>query len=87
MLTEPREGFPRSSTFKLIAAQPAQMDLTTTFENGSAPLHTKAIYSMQGDDLTYCVAPPGQPRPAEFATQKGDECTLVVMKRAASVPK
>jgi uncharacterized protein (TIGR03067 family) len=84
MLTEPRAGSARSSTFKLIAARPAQIDLTTIFEDGSDPLYTKGIYSIQGDDLTYCIAPPGQPRPAELVTQKGDECTLVVLKRAAS---
>jgi len=85
MLTEPRAGSPRSSTYKLIAARPAQIDLTTNFEDGSAPLYTKAIYSIQGDDLTYCVAPPGQARPAALATGKGDECTLVVLKRVGLV--
>ena len=70
--------------------QPGSIDLTTV--NGdpsqlasvsvpSGPLHTKAIYKIQGDRLIYCVAPPGQPRPTGFVTKKGDGYTLVSLKR------
>jgi len=47
----------------------------------SPPLHTRAIYEIEADRLTYCVAPPGQRRPAEFVTKKGDGYTLVSLKR------
>ena len=81
MLTEPREALPRSSTFVFTAAQ--GMDLTTTFEGKAEHLHTLAIWRLEGDVLTYCVAEPGRPRPTEFATSKGDGRTLVVLKRLA----
>src|SRR6516165_585480 len=80
MLTEPREALPRSSTYTLTAARPALIDLTTVSPDNPT-LHTRGIYSLQGDVLTYCIAAPGRPRPAEFATAKGDGHTLVVLKR------
>ena len=43
-------------------------------------LHTKAIYKIEGHHMTYCVAAPGQPRPTEFMTKKGDGCTLVSLQ-------
>ena len=45
------------------------------------PLFTKAIYAIEGDRMTYCVAPPGKPRPSGFVTKKGDGYTLVSLKR------
>jgi hypothetical protein len=45
------------------------------------PLFTKAIYAIEGDRMTYCVAPPGKPRPSGFETKKGDGYTLVSLKR------
>ncbi len=47
------------------------------------PLFTKAIYAIEGDRMTYCVAPPGKPRPNGFVTMKGDGYTLVSLKRWA----
>jgi hypothetical protein len=45
------------------------------------PLHTKALYAIEGDRMTYCVAPPGKPRPSGFVTKKGDGYTSVWLKR------
>jgi hypothetical protein len=59
------------------------MDLTTAFADSPMRLGTAAVYSLSGDELTYCVAPPGRPRPAEFVTVKGDGNTLVTLKRAS----
>src|SRR4051812_29627697 len=81
MLAEPREAPARSSTFTLTAGNPRLIDLTTISQDQPTPLHTLGIYSLDGDVLCYCVAPPGRPRPAEFATKKGDGHTLVVLKR------
>jgi hypothetical protein len=81
MLTEPREAPSRSSTFKGVRA--GQLDLTTVHEGSPSWLNTKAIYTIHDNVLTYCVAPPGQPRPAALATKKGDGLTLVVLKRVA----
>ena len=47
------------------------------------PLFTKAIYAIEGDRMTYCVAPPGKPRPSRFVTKKGDGYTLVSLKRGS----
>ena len=48
------------------------------------PLHTEAIYDIDGSRMTYCVAPPGQPRPTELVTKKGDGYTLVSLQRKVS---
>jgi hypothetical protein len=82
MFTEPREAFPRSSTYE--SEQPGWIDLTTVYQGKPGALYTQAIFSIQGGTLTYCVAPPGQPRPTDFVTAEGDEYTLVVLKRAPS---
>jgi len=83
MFTEPREALPRSSTYELPAEQPGYINLTTVYQGKPDTLHTRAIFSIQGDYLTYCVAPPGKSRPREFVTKDGDEHTLVVLKRTA----
>ena len=91
MLTEPPGGaLARTSTYTLPTEQPGWIDLTTSNGDPSKlpseqvlgrPLHTKAIYQIEANRLTYCVAPPGQPRPTEFVTKKGDSYTLVSLKR------
>jgi len=70
----------------LIAGQPAAIDLTTSYQGDPVSLHTKAIYELKGDTLTYCIAAPGLPRPTEFATSLADGRTLVVLARAAQSP-
>jgi uncharacterized protein (TIGR03067 family) len=82
MLSEPREAQPRTSTFKLVAGAPPGIDLTTLYAGDPTPLHTKAIYIVAGDTLTYCIAAPGQPRPTDFETAPGDGRTQVVLMRA-----
>ena len=57
------------------------MHLTTHFADGSQTLRTEAIYTLDADTLTYCVAPPNQPIPIGFATAQGDGNTLVMLKR------
>jgi hypothetical protein len=81
MLTEPREARSRSSAYRLTAGKPARIRLTTSYEEDPFPLRTEGIYSVRGDVLTYCVAPPGRPRPAGFVTTKGDGNTLATLKR------
>jgi len=39
------------------------------------------IYSLEGDTLKLCTAPNGAERPTSFATKKGDQVGLVVLKR------
>ncbi len=86
MVVEPREALSRSSTFRLTAGSPGQIDLDTTFADSPNRLHTEGIYTLCGDTLTYCVAAPGRPRPTEFATALGDGNTLVTLKRLGLAP-
>jgi uncharacterized protein (TIGR03067 family) len=71
----------RTSTFKLIDADPPRIDLTTIHHDGRPTLYTKAIYELHRNNLTYCVAAPGRARPTAFATTTGDGCTLVTLQR------
>ncbi len=84
MFTEPREAFPRSSTYELPTEQPGWINLTTVYQGkpSTVYVYTQAIFSIQGDTLTYCVAPPGQARPRDFVTKQGDEYIFVALKRA-----
>ena len=41
----------------------------------------QGIYEIEGDDLKFCVAPPGKPRPAEFASTRGDGRSFTTWKR------
>ena len=72
----------RSSTFIAIAGSPLRLELTT-IRVDQTRLHSSAIYDLQGDQLTYCIAAPGYPRPTGFATRKDDGRTLVTLKRMA----
>jgi uncharacterized protein (TIGR03067 family) len=39
------------------------------------------IYELDGDTYKYCLAPAGQPRPTEFASNPGSGHALIVSKR------
>jgi uncharacterized protein (TIGR03067 family) len=41
----------------------------------------QGIYEIVGDDLKFCVAPPGKSRPAEFASTRGDGRSFTTWKR------
>ncbi len=81
MLTESRETLPLFSTYAVPIDPPRLINLTTVVAGDQSTLRTKAIYSIADDVLTYCIAGPGLPRPTEFAAEKGDGRTLVVLKR------
>ncbi len=42
----------------------------------------EGIYEFEGDILKFCVAPPGKPRPREFASCRGDGRSFTTWKRA-----
>ena|SRR5947207_2439544 len=54
---------------------------TMVQQSDNITLHTKGIYSITGDVLTYCIAAPGLPRPTEATTGKWGGYTFVVLKR------
>jgi uncharacterized protein (TIGR03067 family) len=68
-------------TFKLQADQkPKKID----FYPANAPDKSKpmlGIYEFDGERLRFCLAPPGQPRPTEFASKQGQMRTLAVWER------
>ena len=47
----------------------------------SAGQHVLGIYRLEGDDLTLCMADPGQPRPREFKAEKRSRHTLMTFHR------
>ncbi len=62
------------------AKKPASLDVA--YNDGDAKgLMGRAIYKLDGDSLTVCMAVPGQ-RPTEFASKRGDGLALLVFKRA-----
>ena len=81
MLAEPVEALGWTSTFLAYPGQPGHLDLTTVFEGKPEPVRTFAIYELDGDDLIYCIAEPGRPRPTDFTTTEGDGRTLVKLRR------
>jgi uncharacterized protein (TIGR03067 family) len=61
--------------------KPAGMDLTFTYEGPNKGKTQHLIYKIEGDTITFCVAPMGQPRPAEFSSKEGSGLTLSTYKR------
>ena len=56
--------------------------LDVTYNDGAAKGQMgRAIYKIEGDSLTVCMALPGE-RPAEFASKRGAGLALMVFKRA-----
>jgi hypothetical protein len=81
MVAEPRLVQTRTTTFTRTGTQSGRIDLTTVVHADQTLLHTKGIYAMQQDQLTYCIGRPGDARPTGFATSKGDGRTLAVLRR------
>ena len=82
MIAEP-VGLDLTSTFLLKVGKQPGIDLTTIDHSDDSRLYTKAIYQLDGDVLTYCVAAPSQDRPTELKTRHGDGNTLVVLRRGS----
>jgi hypothetical protein len=74
----------RTSYFEVLVGQPMALNMTTVAHFDHSVLHTKAIYRLEDDRLTYCVGAPCQRRPTHFTTQAGDGNTLVVLQRSAA---
>jgi uncharacterized protein (TIGR03067 family) len=71
-------------TFKIDASKaPRTMDIDITEGPDNVKNKTaQAIYALDGDDLTWCVAEPGSAeRPEKLATKEGVKHMLVKLKR------
>jgi uncharacterized protein (TIGR03067 family) len=72
---------PDDGTFKL---DPTKTPKTIDYWLGSANDPSKAwqgIYELNGDTFRDCMAPPGQPRPTEFAVPPGSGRTMQTFRR------
>jgi uncharacterized protein (TIGR03067 family) len=73
-----------TAEYKLDASKtPATIDFTP--QDGDDKGKTGyGIYSVDGDELKFCLAKPGKDRPTEFVSKPGSEVMLIVMKRNKS---
>ena len=77
------DGRVEKGTYQLNAArQPGEIDATTEGKDGTE----KGIYAVDGDTLKLCLATGGGQRPREFATRKGSDQILIVLRRAVEKP-
>lgn len=61
---------------------PSQKPATVEFVSGNEkekPI--RCIYLLNGDDLKICASMPGDARPKEFTSKKGEQTSLIVLKR------
>jgi hypothetical protein len=58
------------------------MDSTT----GGRTSTEKGIYAIEGEELKLCLSQGGKERPDRFATRKGSDLMLIVLRRAAPAP-
>ena len=87
MLTDSRLVQTRTTTYRLSGGESGRIDLITVSNDGSSHLRTRGLFSLRGDDLTYCIGKPETARPTEFSTNYGDGRTLVVLRRKEPVRK
>ncbi len=65
-----------------ITKQPREIDVTTEGRDGTE----KGIYVIEGDELKLCLATKSGQRPGKFATQKGTDQILIVLRRSIAEP-
>jgi len=71
----------RTGTFKLDESKtPKTLDIISDAGPNKGKT-LKAIYKIEDDTFTYCVAPPDKDRPTEFSGKEGSGHTLLVNKR------
>jgi uncharacterized protein (TIGR03067 family) len=61
-------------------SNPKSMDLT--YEEGGQKVTAKAIFHLEGDDLTICWSIPEHERPKEFKSKPKTSLAVIVFKRA-----
>jgi uncharacterized protein (TIGR03067 family) len=60
--------------------EPKTIDYIVTEGQGQGEAQA-GIYALDGDTVTYCLSPPGRPRPTDFTIKAGVGRTLTVWKR------
>jgi uncharacterized protein (TIGR03067 family) len=60
---------------------PRAIDFLCTEGPGAAGKRFLGIYLLEGDELTVCLAPPGRPRPTEFAGSRESGHALHLLRR------
>jgi uncharacterized protein (TIGR03067 family) len=77
------DGRVEKGTYRLDAAKrPREIDATTEGRDGTEP----GICAVEGDTLKLCLATKGGPRPKAFATGKGTDHLLIVLRRGGAKP-
>jgi uncharacterized protein (TIGR03067 family) len=77
------DGRIEKGTYQLnTAKQPSEIDATTDGRRGTE----KGIYVVDGDTLKLCLATGAGERPREFATPKGSDQLLIVLRRVVEDP-
>jgi len=59
---------------------PKQIDVIPADGSGKGKTSV-GIYKLEGDTLTLCTSPPGEPRPTEFASGPKSRESLIVLRR------
>ena len=69
-------GYVETGTYILHATTPNQSDATTDGKDGTE----KGVHALEGGALKLCLSTQGGPRPKPFATRKGTDLILIVLK-------
>jgi uncharacterized protein (TIGR03067 family) len=77
-----RNGKSFAGTALVLNPGPSPKEIDVIPDGGRwAGQHVLGIYRIRNEELTICMADPGQPRPREFKAEKGAHQTLMTFRR------